>query len=167
MTAFYMTTAPRELKREPSDLERERGRRYAAWLRAAMRAKGWNKARLAVASGVSPTYLGILENDGVEKSTGEMRRASEKVVAKIAEALEADEDAGRLAAGYASRKVRERPLHYVTDPDTARLVELYEGTPPAGKQMILSAAELAEQMSREGAIGGKRADDDSNPAEPE
>jgi len=67
-----------------------------------MRSKGWNKARLAAASGVSATYLGILENDGVEKSTGEMRRASEKVVTKIADALGADVDAAMRAAGFVS-----------------------------------------------------------------
>jgi len=136
--------------------------RFGEWLKAARERRGLSGSALAIKTGRSRATLSRLEN-------GE-RNPSRGIAEEIALALGVDPDAALRAAGFipSGETVRERPLHYVTDPDTARLVELYEGTPPAGKQMILSAAELANDLSREGAIGGKRASDDNdNPAEPE
>jgi len=144
---------------------------FQVWLAVAMERRGLELADLARAAGADYAHLWKIAR-GSPARYPTSRRPGYELTKSIGLVLR-DVKGALVAAGYeheeadAPHAVRERPLHYVTDPDTARLVELYEGTPPAGKQMILSAAELAEQMSREGAIGGKRADDDDNPAQPE
>ena len=123
--------------------------------------RGLTQVSLGEKAGLSHVAVGDWER-------GKRNPKRPNVVAIVA-ALEVDEDELMAAAGFTvgSNVVAERSFRYVTDPSTARLVEAYEGLPESGKRMIESAAKLAEEYSREGAIGGRRADDDDNPAQPE
>ena len=95
---------------DPTQQDIERGARFAAWLSAAMRAKGWNMKNLADASGVTPTNIGIYIKDGIDPQTGIVRRVRPATVRKLAVALEADESAGLIAAGYTGLSESERVI---------------------------------------------------------
>ena len=134
--------------------------KYQEWLDGALERRGVDVAELARMTNADYSHVWRIARGDPDKYPNSRRPGYDLALA-IGEALK--DVPGSLAAAE-----WETPsLRYVTDPDTARLVELYEGTPPAGKQMILSAAQLANDLSREGAIGGRRADDDDNPTEPE
>ena len=51
-------------------------------------------------------------------------------------------------------------VEYVTNPDTDRVARLYEGASPAGRRIIDNAAALAADLDREGAIGGRKSEED-------
>lgn len=55
-------------------------------------------------------------------------------------------------------QIPDEELQVEMDPDFQFVGDAYYGVPDAGRRMIKSAAELALEMSREGAIGGKRAE---------
>ena len=93
---------------DPTPQDLDRGKMFAAWLSAALRAKGWNKKNLADVSGVTPTNIGIYMKDGIDPQTGVVRRVRPNTVKKLAAALEADEAAGLHAAGYTGLSEAER-----------------------------------------------------------
>lgn len=142
--------------------ELERGRRFAAWLTEARRRKGWNKKELHEASGVSNTYIGVLENDGINNTTGSYQRPSEAIIEKLATALGADISSGLIAAGYTPKK-HWRKIEYTLDPDVDVIVEAYSGASPQNKRLLRRIAEEMRQMEKEHSIGGRRADEDDAP----
>jgi transcriptional regulator with XRE-family HTH domain len=85
---------------EPTEVDIKRGKDYAAWQIAARSLKGWNKARLAEATGYSDTLVGLFESDGIETATGRYRRPKEVYIRKVAEVTGADVNAGLAAAGH-------------------------------------------------------------------
>jgi transcriptional regulator with XRE-family HTH domain len=86
----------------PDDKMREQGRRFAEWLQDGLKAQGWRKRDLNRASGISDTYIGILAQGGIG-TNGIYQRPSPQIIERMAAALGADEDKGRVAAGYEPR----------------------------------------------------------------
>ena len=97
------------LRGENTPAEIERGKAFGLWLRTARARRGFNKTEAAKAAGISPQYLGLLENDGINHA-GVYQRPSEDVVRKLALALNASEDEGRMAAGYSYKQPTGRDL---------------------------------------------------------
>ena len=108
-----------------------RGKAIGLWIRNGLASKGWNITQLSqkIAAmpnpkGKSQSYLGILaNNDGISTTTQKYHQASEIVIHNIAEALEIDENAGRLAGGYKVlplRKTTRKPAQTLKMPDGGR-----------------------------------------------
>lgn len=76
---------------------------FGDWLRAKIKENDISNAELARRVGVSPTYIGNLLRDFSPNSKTGNIRASELVVEAIANALGADIDEARTAAGYAMK----------------------------------------------------------------
>lgn len=94
-------------KGEITEQQRQRGKKFGAWVRVGIANRGWNKKKLAEEADMSPSYVGVLANDGINNSTGAYQRPSEEVIRQIANALLIDEDEGRIAAGWSPLRTRE------------------------------------------------------------
>jgi SOS-response transcriptional repressor LexA len=122
---------------ETTPEEYARGIAFARWLRSARAMRGWTQKRLQEESGVSDTYVGVLEADGVNKSTGSYQRPSEDVIHRLASALACDEEAGRLAAGYSRTAVPDNPLKRFATPVADEMVYIpLLGTVRAGEPVL-------------------------------
>lgn len=75
------------------------------WLYRSRRRAGLNQAELAQKSGLSKSYISILERGGEHPLTGKSVRPSEDVMERLAKALGVPADEARLVAGYAPENV--------------------------------------------------------------
>ena len=106
-----MTYMKKRLGEEPTPLEIERGKAFALWLQAACERRGVNITALAAMMERSKTGLYLLYNGGLDKQTNKIRQPDEETIKLIAEKTGADEDSGRLAAGYPAKGVKAvRPV---------------------------------------------------------
>lgn len=142
-------TRTRDVEVEATPQQQERGRRFAAWLKDARGRRGWNITQLHGESGVSKTYLGVLENDGINNTTGKYQRPSETVIARIAAATGADENTGRAAAGYdlksrgGGASPRGVKAIYAADGVEVRLLDDTGLTDEEAQQLTRAFAEVA------------------------
>lgn len=137
----------RPLRGEVSAEDIQRGKRFAAWLRRAREAKGWLKKDVAAASGVSNTYIGVLENDGINNSTGQYQRPSEDVIEKLSISLGANEDTGRKAAGYGPRSPGATPLS-LDDPEVSEIVAMWLSAPASRQKIAREILQLDDTRPR-------------------
>ena len=77
---------------------------FGEWLRAEITKAGVSNAEVARRAKISPTYVGNLMRDFSQNATKKGSRPSEKVVAAIAKALNADLNDALRAAGYLERE---------------------------------------------------------------
>lgn len=129
---------------------------FGMWLKTTRNERGMT---LEAVADRADTAQPVVTN--LERGT---RNPSRDMVARLARALmPGDTDiedgayrrllnAGLKAAGFLPEVEAE------LDPDLQMIVENWDGMTPTGKRHMKSAAELALEMSREGAIGGKRAE---------
>jgi transcriptional regulator with XRE-family HTH domain len=98
---FYITMP--SLKPDGQDFEDseiQRGKRVGLWIREGLARKNIKKSALAKATGISPTYIGILTNDCYEKRKDRIIRPSPEIIRKIAAALGISPALGMDAAGW-------------------------------------------------------------------
>lgn len=100
---------------EAPEIERERGRRFGAWLRQARFDARMSIREMARATGLSASSLSVYLNDGCDKQTGKIRRPDIQTIDQIADALGLDADAGRIAAQYSPRSKTLNPGEYHLD----------------------------------------------------
>ncbi len=122
---------------------------YITRLRVAL---GFSKAELARQTGMTRDYIGKIEDDH-QPSSGEPPNVGEDNLRALARVLGVPESemfrrGYRPPQGYALA-----PIEYETDPDLQMVVEAYRGASDNGRRHIKGAAELALEVSREGAVG--------------
>jgi SOS-response transcriptional repressor LexA len=86
--------------KEPTALEIEQGKAFAAWLNAAIRRSGLNAPALADRVGYSSAYIYILGNRNGINHTGEFRKPKERFIRAVAEATGSSVQDGLKAAGF-------------------------------------------------------------------
>ncbi len=106
--------------------------------------------RLADLSDLSKSYVSQLENDRVHSGSGGKIRPTEETVAMLAEALNADENEGRLAAGYAPKQpinIQEEKSEY--DPlQIPILHEKNKGVLETSIDINLEVRDLLNELNR-------------------
>ena len=126
---------------------------FAIWLDAALQSKGWERKTLFAKAGVGQS--------SISQIMAGIRKPSRDMVERLARALspdDADEYTARalLNSGLSAAGFRAEDDELA--PDIQMIVEAYSGGTDTGRRAIKSAAELALELAREGAIGGKRAE---------
>lgn len=129
---------------------------FGEWLKRERARLRLTMIQVANQSRYSQAYISRLESGTAN--------ASPEAIQRIATAIGSDPRDALIAAFLSDEG---ETLRYVTDPDTAQLLELYEGLNPIGKDFarrsIRTAAEfLINDMESDKSIG-KRADRDENP----
>ena len=101
--------SPRKILATPE--EQAQGKRFADWLRLERAKRNLTKAELSRRSGVSTSYLTLMETGGI-KTDGKYQLPGEEILAKLAATLELDSEVLLAVAGY------DKPeLQYVPDID--------------------------------------------------
>jgi transcriptional regulator with XRE-family HTH domain len=101
--------SPRTILATPE--EQAQGRRFADWLRLERAKRNLTKAELSRRSGVSTSYLTLIETGGI-KTDGKYQLPGEEILAKLAATLELDPEILLAVAGH------DKPeLQYVPDID--------------------------------------------------
>ena len=101
--------SPRKILATPE--EQAQGKRFADWLRLERAKRNLTKAELSRRSGVSTSYLTLMETGGI-KTDGKYQLPGEEILAKLAATLELDSEVLLAVAGY------DQPeLQYVPDID--------------------------------------------------
>jgi transcriptional regulator with XRE-family HTH domain len=102
--------SPRTILATPE--EQAQGKRFADWLRLERAKRNLTKAELSRRSGVSTSYLTLIETGGI-KTDGKYQLPGEEILAKLAVTLELDPEMLLAVAGH------DKPeLQYVPDIDT-------------------------------------------------
>jgi transcriptional regulator with XRE-family HTH domain len=102
--------SPRTILATPE--EQAQGKRFADWLRLERAKRNLTKAELSRRSGVSTSYLTLIETGGI-KTDGKYQLPGEEILAKLAATLELDPEMLLAVAGH------DKPeLQYVPDIDT-------------------------------------------------
>ncbi|WP_395089779.1 helix-turn-helix domain-containing protein [Armatimonas sp.] len=102
--------SPRTILATPE--EQAQGKRFADWLRLERAKRNLTKAELSRRSGVSTSYLTLIETGGI-KTDGKYQLPGEEILTKLAVTLELDPEILLAVAGH------DKPeLQYVPDIDT-------------------------------------------------
>ena len=102
--------SPRTILATPE--EQAQGKRFADWLRLERAKRNLTKAELSRRSGVSTSYLTLIETGGI-KTDGKYQLPGEEILAKLAVTLELDPELLLAVAGHDMPE-----LQYVPDIDT-------------------------------------------------
>lgn len=125
-------------KGPPSDLERERGRRVAAWIQGGMKSPllpvELNNRDVAKLTGLSPSMIGYYVNDCYDSSEDRMKFPSDDSLEKIAKALRLSSEEGRQYR-YWSKKSLSQSQSQLPDenPDAYRV---YIGEPEGDDEIM-------------------------------
>ena len=149
---IYMSRRATEVNAEMSE--------FALWLLRACERAGMSQSRLSELAGLDRSYLNRIMNSYKPAYRYYKRPSYEKTLA-IGQVLR-DIRGAMQAAGHIDEYEQRTgqavsEIEYAPDPTIQMIVEAYSGGTDTGKRAIKSAAELALEMSREGAHG-RRAD---------
>jgi transcriptional regulator with XRE-family HTH domain len=150
--------------------EQAQGKRFADWLRLERARRNLTKAELSRRSGVSTSYLTLIETGGI-KTDGKYQLPGEEILTKLAVTLELDPEIVQAAAGH------DRPeIQYVPDIDTilGRMEGFNDFDGPA-RELIREAAlvaaknmaETLRKLDSRNVIGRRFAEDEIKEAEAE
>lgn len=160
MTTFsQMARAGRPSKTGPiSDLDRERGKRVAAWIRSGMmpphQTVEINNSELAKLLSMWPSAVGVFLNDCFDKTENRMKFPKPETIQKIAEKLDIDEQEG-VAARYWFPPKRHTKTHYAVN---GQIPDIPHESISARMKTYLYIAKQFERHGYEGRISDKDLD---------
>lgn len=82
---------------------------FGKWVKVKRITQNISQHVLAEKAFISTSYVSQIERDALNSSTGKRTRPDEDIVDAIAKALNADENEGRAAAGYAPKQTEYEP----------------------------------------------------------
>ncbi len=136
------------------------------WLFRARRAAGWTQDELAAKSGVSKSYISMLERGGDHPLTGKRTMPSREKLSDLARALRVDVSIPWRLAGYATQSEDELPTEVLDDEmadDPLRVAydALYGGVPPELRPDLIGVvARYVRDHQRSETTHGKKAEID-------
>ncbi len=152
----------------PSEIDKERGRRVTAWIRAGITPPAMpfelKNADIARMTKISPSTVQYLMNDCYEPTEDRMKLPTDETLEKLANGLKLSLTEGMKARNYVPpAKVRESgTITYLPNTDTQGFIERYSDLEPTNKHLVEVIVNKLYDAQRSGSIGARHKDDNED-----